>query len=163
MAMHKALRPGPLLLAAVGTALACVLVLAVLALTGGNGTSAIAAVASAVLPVRDPAGLRVRGSRPYKCLECGVIVSTREITPNAPGAANAVPARASGVPATPGTRGVRGVRGVHGAESGQSNAAKSRVFEITIRLQDGSRQVITDANSATWRHGDRVTLIAGTP
>lgn len=152
-----------MLLAAVGATLACVMVLAVLSLTGGSGVSAIAAVATPLLPVRDAAGLRLPESRPYKCIECGVIVSTREITLTAAGAATGIPARASVAPGVRGAQGVKGVHGAPGVESAQANAAKSRISEITIRLQDGSQQVITDANPATWRRGDRVTLIAGTP
>lgn len=34
--------------------------------------------------------------------------------------------------------------------------------EITIRLQDGSVRVITDANPASWRYGERVSIIPGT-
>lgn len=34
--------------------------------------------------------------------------------------------------------------------------------EITIRLQDGSMRVITDANPAKWRQGERVSIIPGT-
>ena len=36
-----------------------------------------------------------------------------------------------------------------------------RSYEITIRMQDGSMLVITDPNPAKWRHGERVTIMAG--
>ena len=36
-----------------------------------------------------------------------------------------------------------------------------RGYEITVRLQDGSTQVITDPNPARWKSGERVSIIAG--
>ena len=36
-----------------------------------------------------------------------------------------------------------------------------RNHEITVRLQDGSMGVITDANAARWRRGERIIIIAG--
>ena len=35
------------------------------------------------------------------------------------------------------------------------------IYEITIRLGDGSTRVISDASPATWRPGERMTLIDG--
>lgn len=136
------MRPGPFLLTAVGVALACLLVIAVLSITGRGGAEAIAGVATSG---EDEAGSAAPGSRPGKCLECGVIESMREITVTNAGAGTHVVARAAS------------------GNIGPGNASKVRNYEITIRLQDGSRRVITDTNSATWRHGDRVKLIAGAP
>jgi hypothetical protein len=35
------------------------------------------------------------------------------------------------------------------------------IYEITIRMQDKSMRVITDAKPARWRRGEPVTIIAG--
>jgi outer membrane lipoprotein SlyB len=39
------------------------------------------------------------------------------------------------------------------------NVAKS--FEITVRLDDGSSRVITEANATSWHVGDKVKVING--
>ena len=83
------------------------------------------------------------GAGTYRCAECGVIVSTREI--EAPGEKTGVNA--------PGR--------VAAATRGEIEGKLARNYEITIRLQDGSMRTITDANPATWRHGERVKIIAG--
>jgi outer membrane lipoprotein SlyB len=80
-------------------------------------------------------------ARAYRCAECGVIVSTRAIE---------APAETTGVNAS-----FRIVAG------GEIERKPVRNYEITIRLRDGSMRVITDANPAKWRHGERVKIIAG--
>lgn len=77
----------------------------------------------------------------YRCAECGVIESTREI--EASGEKTGV--NASGPIAA----------------GGQIEWKPARMYEITIRLQDGSMRVITDAYPARWRRGERVKIIAG--
>ena len=83
------------------------------------------------------------GARAYRCAECGVIESTREIE---------VPDERTG-----GNASGRNAAGGRGAIEEKS----IRNYEITIRLRDGSRRVITDAHPARWRHGERVQVIAG--
>lgn len=83
------------------------------------------------------------GARAYRCAECGVVESTREI--EAPGEM------------TGGNASGRNVARNRGA----IEARPIRNYEITIRLRDGSRRVITDAHPARWRHGERVQVIAG--
>jgi hypothetical protein len=46
-------------------------------------------------------------------------------------------------------------------KSDEINGKPLGSYAITIRLQDGSLRVITDAHPARWRPGERVTLIAG--
>jgi len=82
-------------------------------------------------------------SRNYRCAECGVIQSTRKIEAQDEWAGAYAPARTAA-----GRR----------AEVGETPAQN---YEITIRLQDGSLRVISDAHSAVWRPGEAVTLIAG--
>ena len=81
------------------------------------------------------------GARTYRCPECGVIESTREIE---------APDERTGVNASGPI-----------AAGGGTEGKRFRNHEITIRLQDGSMRVITDANPARWRNGERVTIIAG--
>ncbi|MGB5081937.1 MAG: hypothetical protein WBO23_14470 [Burkholderiales bacterium] len=46
-------------------------------------------------------------------------------------------------------------------ESPSAAAARSGGHEITVRLQDGSSRVMTDANPGRWRLGERVMIIDG--
>ena len=80
-------------------------------------------------------------ARDYWCPDCGVIVSTRQIE---------APDEKRGV-------------GASGriAAGGEIEGMRTRNYEITIRLQDGSTRVITDAHPARWRQGERVIIIAG--
>ena len=82
-------------------------------------------------------------TRSYRCAQCGVIESTRTV---------GVPDGKTGVNA-PG-RSAAGSRG-------EVEAMPVRNNEITVRLRDGSTRVFTDTNPARWRHGERVTVIAG--
>ncbi len=86
-------------------------------------------------------GIAAPGARAYRCAECGVIESTREIE---------APDEKTGV-------------GASGriAAGGDIGAKPVRDYAITIRLQDGSTRVITDAHPARWRQGERVIIIAG--
>ena len=80
-------------------------------------------------------------TRAYGCAECGVIESTREIE----GPDAMIRVHTSGQ-----------------IVSGGDIAGKpARNWEITIRLHDGSMHVITDANPARWKDGERVRVIAG--
>ena len=97
-------------------------------------------------PAKPPAAeaapaIAAPGARAYRCAECGVIESTREI--EAPDEKTGV--NASGRIAAGGGIGRKPVRS----------------HEITIRLRDGSVRVITDAKPARWRRGEQVSIIAG--
>lgn len=95
------------------------------------------AEAAAAPPIAAP------GARAYRCAECGVIESTREIeAPDEKTGVN-VPAR------------------IAAGNRGETEGKPVRNYEITIRLRDGSMRVITDANPARWRPGERVKLIGG--
>ena len=83
------------------------------------------------------------GARAYKCTECGVIESTRKIE------------------ATDEKAGVNAWDRIGLGNRGETERKPVRNYEITIRLRDGSMRVIRDAKPATWRHGERVTIIAG--
>ena len=81
------------------------------------------------------------GARAYRCAECGVIASIRKIE---------APDEKTGVNASG-----------RSAAGGEIEGKPGRIYEINIRLQDGSMRVINDVNPATWRPGERVTLIGG--
>ena len=83
------------------------------------------------------------GARAYRCRECGVIVSTRALE------------------APHETTGVNASGRIAGANRGEIKEKPVRNFEITVRLRDGSTRVVTDANPARWRHGEKVIIIAG--
>ena len=82
-------------------------------------------------------------ARAYRCAECGVIESTRRIETADEMSGGNAPGRIAA-----GNRGE-----IEGNPVGS--------YAITIRLRDGSMRVITDANPARWRPGERVTLIGG--
>lgn len=103
----------------------------------GIFTSTVAPAAAAT------AAITVSGNRAYKCAECGVIESTRKIEPSDVMSGLSAPDRIAA-----GNRG-----GIEETSLGS--------YAIAIRLRDGSMRVITDAHSARWRPGERVTLIAG--
>jgi hypothetical protein len=101
-----------------------------------------------VAPAEPPDGaaapaIAAPGARAYRCAECGVIVSTRAIE---------APDEKTGVIAS---------GRIAAGNRGETGRKLVRNYEITIRLRDGSMRVITDANPARWRHGERVKIIAG--
>ena len=83
------------------------------------------------------------GARAYRCAECGVIESTREID---------APDEKTGVNAT---------GRIAAGNRGETERKLVRNYEITIRLRDGSMRMIKDPNPARWRQGERVKIIAG--
>ena len=91
------------------------------------------------------AGAPAQGERDIRprvrCAECAVIESTREID---------IPADADAT---------------DGATAGDRNAPQklaTRMYETVVRFQDGSMQVVSDANPTRWRPGERVIFIRGT-
>ena len=78
-----------------------------------------------------------------RCPECGEIVSMREIAKHDE---NPGPAAAGEV--TAGNRDETRVNSI-------------RSHEIMVRMADGSRRVIEQANPASWRPGERVIVIGG--
>ena len=101
-----------------------------------------AATAEPMLAATAPASAAA-ASRGNTCADCGVIESMRKLeTPNERAAAYAPVRSAAG-------------------NRGEIKAKPVQYYEITIRLRDGTRRVITDADAARWRLGERVTVIAG--
>jgi len=116
---------------------------------------------------------RIAARTPAKapCPECGVVESVREIATKGEGSGIGV----VGGAVVGGLLGhqVGGGRGkdiatVAGAVGGAvaGNEIEKRVktgksYEITVRLEDGSTRVISEANPPTWRAGDRVKIVNG--
>ncbi len=130
----------PLIAGGIATILVSSIALGSLAISA-KGLEGVAAPAGSpeVAAARPRATSAVRA---YRCAECGVIASTRII---------AAPDEHAGGYAS----------GPAAARRSGTTALAGRNYEITIRLQNGSMRVITDANSARWRRGEPVTIIAG--
>ena len=107
----------------------------------------------------------------WRCAECGVVQSVREIATKGQG---------SGVGAVGGAvvggllghqvgsgRGqdiatvVGAVGGVVAGNEIEKRVKSGKSYEITVRFEDGSSRVIQEANAPTWRTGDRVKVING--
>lgn len=78
-----------------------------------------------------------------RCVECGVIVSMREIEAHDAGSSLGT------------TRGA--VAGSHD----EAGVKSTKSYEIVVRLADRSSRVITEANPARWQPGQRVVIIGG--
>lgn len=107
----------------------------------GNVPAALAArdaLTVQTAPAPAAGGRRVKA----RCPECGVIVSMREIDAGEAGT---------------------DLAGVTAAGNKARSAESARRYEITVRLTDGSRRVIEQANPARWRQGERLILIDGAP
>jgi len=91
--------------------------------------------AFADVPVREP----IEAPAKRRCPECGVVESMREIEMSDPGATD--PTGAGNVTAMP--------------------VKSAKRYEFTVRLADGSHRLITDESRASWRIGERVSIIDG--
>ena len=131
----------PLLVGSIAAILVSGIAIASVAISAQGFDSVLAgappADAAALHTIAAPAG------HVYRCPECGVIESTREI---------GGPGEKTGVGAS--DRSAAGKRA-------EIEAKPMRNYEITIRMQDGSMRVIKDPKSARWRQGESVTVIAG--
>jgi len=126
----------------------------------GDDSGEPVAAQSVIAPGRDAAMARHRRRTP-RCDECGVVESIRTVTLTdgmSAGMTGAVTGSAATRGATAGGRMTQPVGATNAV--GATNGPR-RAVEIVIRLQDGSTQIITDADSARWRQGERVKLIAG--
>jgi hypothetical protein len=101
------------------------------------GSDEIRALDESSLAITPGSLPRVAGHRRGKssCIGCGAIVSIREARSN--GAAGSKPA----------------------GPFAEIAAQPAKSYEFTIRLRDGSMRVISDANPAAWRVGERVNVI----
>ena len=91
--------------------------------------------------------MQVANSTPIRastrCAECGVVTPVREVD-------------------TSDEQSSLGAGG--GAVAGnevEKRVKSTRIYSITVRLDDGSSRVINEANASTWRAGDKVKVISG--
>jgi len=131
----------PLLVGGIAAILVSGIAIGSLAISA-QGFNGIPAPAEPPVAAAAPA-IAAPGARAYRCAECGVIESTRKIE------------------AADEKTGVDASGRITAGNRGGIERKPVRNYEITIRLRDGSMRVITDANPARWRHGERVTIIAG--
>jgi outer membrane lipoprotein SlyB len=106
-----------------------------------------------------------------RCSECGVVQSVREVDAKGEGSGIGVVggAVAGGVLGHQVGKGdgntVATVIGaVGGAVAGneiEKRVKSTKSFEITVRFEDGSTRVITEANATSWRSGDKVRVVNG--
>jgi len=105
------------------------------------------------------------------CAECGVVESVREI--DAKGQGSGLGAVGGGVLGGLLGNQVGAGRGkdvmtvvgvVGGAVAGnevEKRVRATKSYEITVRLNDGSSRVISQASAPTWRTGDKVKIVDG--
>ena len=105
------------------------------------------------------------------CHECGVIESVREVEVKnaAVGSGTVIGGIVGGILGNQVGRGngrsaMTVLGAVGGAAAGheiEKNTNKAKRYEIAIRFEDGSTQLITQDTPPAWRTGDRVRLVHG--
>ena len=105
------------------------------------------------------------------CAECGVIESTREVVKKGEGSGigavggavvggligNQVGAGRGNTVATA----IGAVGGVVAGNEIEKRVNSSKAYEVTVRMDDGSSRVISEANPPAWRTGDHVKVVDG--
>lgn len=105
------------------------------------------------------------------CVECGVIESTREVATKGEGSGLGAVGGAvvgglignqvgSGRGNTVATA-IGAVGGVVAGNEIEKRVKSSKAYEVTVRMDDGSRRVISEANPPAWRTGDHVKVVGG--
>jgi hypothetical protein len=84
----------------------------------------------------------------FPCSACGVVANVREVT---------LGASSYGVSTVAGD----GVAMVLGLLSGKLGPASVKIYEVEVRLQDGSVRVIREGRAPAWLPGDRVKVVMG--
>jgi len=106
-----------------------------------------------------------------KCAECGVIQSVREISAKGEGSGLGAVGGAvvggvlgSQVGGGDGKKVMAVVGAVGGAVAGneiEKRVKATKSYEVTVRFDDGTSRVITEASLPSWRSGDKVKVING--
>jgi outer membrane lipoprotein SlyB len=147
---------------------------AVVGQQSATGASSVApraprAAASHAAPVAHPAPEPVAAVA--VCAECGVIESVREV--DAKGKGSGVGAVGGAVVggllgnqmgAGHGKQAMTVLGAVGGAVAGnevEKRVKTTKSYDITVRLNDGSSRVISEAGQPTWRIGDKVKVVNG--
>jgi outer membrane lipoprotein SlyB len=122
---------------------------------------------------RAQAPAQVADSTParWRCAECGVVQSVREVVTKGEGSGiGAVGGAVVGGVLGHQVGGGRGqkiatvVGAVGGAVAGnevEKRVKSGKSYEVTVRFEDGSSRVINEATAPSWRTGDRVKVVNG--
>lgn len=125
------------------------------------------------VPMHDAAPVQTAASSYShpRCAECGVIESTRSVEKKGEGSGVGVVGGAvlggllgNQVGAGRGNTVATAIGAVGGAMAGnevEKRVQSHRSYEVTVRLDDGSRRVISEATAPTWRAGDHVRVVDG--
>jgi outer membrane lipoprotein SlyB len=123
--------------------------------------------AAKVHPAPAPAPIAVAA----KCGECGVVQSVHEVETKGEGsglgaAGGAVVGGVLGNQVGSGNTNkvMTAVGAVGGAVAGneiEKRVKTTKSYEVTVRFDDGSSRVITEANAPSWRAGDKVRVVNG--
>ena len=115
--------------------------------------------------------LDTSSTRAARCAECGVIESVSAIDAKGEGSGiGAVGGAVVGgllgnqVGGGDGKKIMTAVGAVGGAVAGneiEKRVKTTRSYEITVRFDDGSSRVISEADTPTWHAGDKVKVIDG--
>lgn len=107
-----------------------------------------------------------------KCIDCGVIESTREVETKGEGSGiGAVGGAVVGGVLGHQVGGGRGkdaatvigaVGGVVAGNEIEKRMKSTKSYDVTVRLDDGSARVVHEAAPPAWRAGDRVKIVDGT-
>lgn len=102
------------------------------------------------------------------CFNCGTVIDVREVAQQANGAASAgalMGGLLGGALTEQSRRGQSNdavAAGALGAIVGhQAAGGASRIYEITVRYDDGRSEVIRQSTAPRWRNGDRVQVVNG--
>ncbi len=146
--------------------------------TGTPGNNAApeklsSSTAKPAAPKAHSAPVRVANSAStkVKCAECGVIESVREIEHRGEGTGlgavggavvggllgNQVGSGRGNTAATV----IGAVGGVVAGNEIEKRVKSTKGYEVTVRFDDGSSRVISEANAPAWRTGDHVKVVAG--
>ncbi|MBC7802740.1 MAG: hypothetical protein H7Y16_02600 [Candidatus Parcubacteria bacterium] len=130
-------RAGPTELTVVSIlfALACVLALG-------------AAMTLVVLTLSSPPPAHAQQAASTTCRICGVVEDVREVT---------LDALKNGVSTVHG----EGFAMFFGLVSGKLRSTPVKVYEVAVRLGDGSTRVLQEASLPVWKPGDRVKVMMG--
>lgn len=136
-----------------------------------SGSSPAAKTPARAAPPAAPAVVATQAPAAAKCIDCGVIESTREITTKGEGSGvGAVGGAVVGglignqVGSGRGNTAATAIGAVGGAVAGhviEKQVKSTKSQEFTVRLEDGSSRVFNDAGASAWRTGDRVKIVGG--
>ena len=115
------------------------------------GVAVIAALSQTVVLALDSFDAAA-ATKPFVCRICGVVESVREVEHVHP---------RHEVSTVVGGR-VEGLAMILGALSGQrAQSGTPRIFEVLVRMEDGSLRAMRDHIAPEWRTGDRVKFLRG--